>query len=221
MELLVAEIDRAAAEDGTTIAFSTIIDPELGRALQRAHAVVIGFFDPFVEVLAAEFNIRPTTAVGRYRGVADVAAYEVRLDAVEYTLATDDGLGLDRYATADVIVAGVSRVGKTPMCLYLAMQYGIHAANFPLTSEILDERRFSDILVVYRDKLYRLTIDPVQLSQIRQKGRPDSAYASLDRCAEQVDIADWLFRNATRPCPRHNGSFGRSDCGNDSRAGRS
>lgn len=200
VEATVAEINRVGAEGrATPIVFSTIIDPELGAILKGARAVVVSFFDPFVETLADELGIKPTTTVGRYHGVSDAAVYQVRLDAVEYALATDDGLGLDRYAEADVIVTGVSRVGKTPTCLYLAMQYGIRAANFPLTSEILDERRFSDLLEANRDRLFGLTIDPVQLFQIRQKRRPDSGYASLEKCASEVEIAEWLFRHGRVP----------------------
>lgn len=198
-EAIVAEINQVGSNGATPIVFSTIIDPDLGGILQRARAVVVGFFDPFVGVLSDELGIKPTTAVGRYHGISDAAAYQVRLDAVEYALATDDGLGLDRYAEADVIVTGVSRVGKTPTCLYLAMQYGIRAANFPLTSEILDERRFSELLDANIDRLFGLTIDPVQLFQIRQKRRPDSRYAQLDKCAAEVEIAEWLFRRNRVP----------------------
>ena len=199
VEAVVAEIDRIGEIGRKPIVFSTIIDPELGERLKQAKAIVIGFFEPFVEALATELDIKPTTAVGRYHGVSDSAAYQVRLDAVEFALSTDDGLGLDRYAEADVIVTGVSRVGKTPTCLYLAMQYGIRAANFPLTSEILDERKFSDVLEINSDRLFGLTIDPVQLFQIRQKRRPDSGYASLEKCASEVEIAEWLFRRKRVP----------------------
>lgn len=199
VEALVAEIDRVAGESATPIVFSTIIDSDLGQILNRANAVVVSLFDPFVASLSAEFGIEPTTTVGRYHGVLNAAAYQVRLDAVEYALATDDGLGLERYAEADVIVTGVSRVGKTPTCLYLAMQYGIRAANFPLTSEILEQRRFGDLLEANRDRLFGLTIDPVQLFQIRQKRRPESGYASLERCANEVEIAEWLFRRGRVP----------------------
>jgi len=199
VEALVAEINRVGAAGSTPIVFSTIIDAELGAMLNRADAVVVGLFDPFVAILADELGIDPTAMVGRYHGVSNAAVYQVRLDAVEYALATDDGLGLDRYGEADVIVVGVSRVGKTPTCLYLAMQYGVRAANFPLTSEILDQRRFSDVLEANIDRLFGLTIDPVQLFQIRQKRRPDSTYASLERCASEVEIAEWLFRRGRIP----------------------
>ncbi len=200
VEALVDEINRVGAGGGPApIVFSTIIDAELSAILKRASAVVVSFFDPFVASLADELGIDPTTTVGRYHGVSNAAVYQVRLDAVEYALATDDGLGLDRYGEADVIVTGVSRVGKTPTCLYLAMQYGVRAANFPLTSEILDERRFNDLLEANSDRLFGLTIDPVQLFQIRQKRRPDSTYASLERCASEVEIAEWLFRRNRIP----------------------
>lgn len=199
VEALVQEIDRAAENGPSPIVFSTIIDVELRSVLERANAVVIGFFEPFIDLLSAELGVEPTTAIGRYHGISDAGVYQVRLDAVEYALATDDGLGLEHYAAADVIVTGVSRVGKTPTCLYLAMQYGIRAANFPLTSEILDERRLTGVLEDHLDRLFGLTIAPVQLCQIRQKRRPDSSYASLERCASEIEIAEWIFRSKRVP----------------------
>ncbi len=199
VEALVNEINTAAANGQAPIVFSTIIDPDIGQMLKRADAVVVGLFEPFVERLSAEFGLSPTTAVGTYHSVSNAAVYQMRLDAVEFALATDDGLGLDRYAEADVIVTGVSRVGKTPTCLYLAMQYGVRAANFPLTSEVLDKRQFNDVLEAHSSRLFGLTIDPVQLYQIRQKRRPDSGYASLEKCTEELEIAEWLFRRRRVP----------------------
>ncbi len=191
---VVEEIDRAADRGPKPIVFSTIIDPELRGVLEQSKGFVIGMFEPFVGMLSEELGLDPTEAIGRYHGIADSSKYQLRLDAVDYSLATDDGIGVEHYGEADVIVTGVSRVGKTPTCLYLAMQYGLRAANFPLTPEQLDERRFPDLLERYKDRLYGLTIDPVQLFQIRQKRRPDSPYASLDRCSEEVAAAEWMFR---------------------------
>lgn len=199
VDAVVAEID--AVNDGSTvpIVFSTIIDPRLLERLRRSRSLVIDLFEGFVGTLSSELEIAPTAKIGRYHNIGDTAMYEVRLDAVDYVLSTDDGLGLNRYDDADVILVGVSRVGKTPTCLYLAMQYGIRAANFPLTSESLDDRRLPDVLQPYTGKLFGLSIDPIQLFHIRQKRRPDGSYATLERCGSEVEIAERIFRTHRIP----------------------
>lgn len=194
VDALVEEIDVASSMGPMPIVFSTIIDASLQRQLLGARGLVIGLFDGFVETLSAEFDLPPTTTVGRYHSIGDTDVYQVRLDAVDYALMTDDGLGIDHYRDADVILVGVSRVGKTPTCLYLAMQYGIRAANFPLTSESLDERRLPELLEPYSTRLFGLTIDPIQLFQIRQKRRPDGHYATLERCGSEVATAERIFK---------------------------
>lgn len=194
VEALVAEINETAASGPMPIVFSTIIDSELWAMLQRANGLVLGLFDVFVDTLAAEFELRPTSTIGRYHSIGNTSTYQVRLDAVDYALTTDDGLGLDHYRDADVVVIGVSRVGKTPTCLYLALQYGIRAANFPLTPGSLDAYRLPVALHDHTDRLFGLTIDPVRLFHIRQKRRPDSTYASLEQCGQEIATAERLYR---------------------------
>jgi len=196
VDALVEEIGAASRAAERPIVFSTIIDDGLRQRLLRADALVIGLFDGFVEELSNEFGAEPTETIGRYHSIGNTDVYQVRLDAVEFVLTTDDGLGLDHYQDADVILVGVSRVGKTPTCLYLAMQYGIRAANFPLTPESLDVRRLPEILDDYADRLFGLTIDPVQLFRIRQKRRPDGAYSTLEQCASEVETAEKIFRRS-------------------------
>ena len=194
VEALVIEIDEIADTGLTPIVFSTIIDPKLWRTLQSANGLVLDLFNVFVDTLATEFGEQPTATVGRYHSIGSTMTYQVRLDALDYALATDDGLGLERYRDADVIVIGPSRVGKTPTCLYLAMQYGIRAANFPLTTDSLNDHHLPKAFQAHRDRLFGLTIDPVRLFQIRQKRMPDSSYASLQRCGQEVEIAERLYR---------------------------
>ena len=196
VDALVKEIDEVAATGVAPIVFSTIIDRELARTLRGANALVLGLFEEFIDPLAEELGVPPGATVGRYHGIGDTTTYQVRLDAVDYALTTDDGLGLEHYGDADVIVIGVSRVGKTPTCLYLAMQYGIRAANFPLTPDPpRDDSRLPEALRAHTDRLFGLTIDPVRLFHIRQKRRPDSPYASLERCGQQIDLAERLYRS--------------------------
>lgn len=199
MRSLVDEIDQEAARGATPLVFSTIIDPELKASLECAEGLVMGLFELFVDTMAQEFGAQPSLTIGRYHSISNAVTYQLRLDAVEYALATDDGLGLEHYREADIIIVGVSRVGKTPTCLYLAMQYGIRAANFPLTPDMLDDRRLPEVLRLHTDRLFGLTIDPIQLFQIRRRRRPDTVYASLERCAEEVEICEWLYRTKRIP----------------------
>ena len=101
---------------------------------------------------------------------------------------------------ADVILVGVSRCGKTPTSLYLAMQYAVKAANFPLIPEDFERGTLPATLAPYRKKLFGLSIDPIRLSEVRNQRRPDSKYASLDQCLYEVAQAERLMRIENLPC---------------------
>ena len=117
----------------------------------------------------------------------------MRIDATNFALANDDGSHRD-YAKADVILVGVSRSGKTPTCLYMAMQYGIFAANYPLTDDDLESTRLPPSLQPYKSKLYGLRITPRRLQQIRQERRPNSRYASAQQVQFETRAADAIFQ---------------------------
>ena len=125
--------------------------------------------------------------------MADTHAYATRIDATNFALANDDGSVVRDYERADVILVGVSRSGKTPTCLYLAMQYGIFAANYPLTEDDLESRKLPRALEAYARKLFGLTIKPDRLQQIRNERRPDSRYSSATQVAFEVRAAESLF----------------------------
>jgi len=125
--------------------------------------------------------------------MADTHAYATRIDATNFALANDDGSVVRDYERADVILVGVSRSGKTPTCLYLAMQYGIFAANYPLTDDDLESRKVPQALEAYTRKLFGLTIKPDRLQQIRNERRPDSRYSSAQQVAFEVRAAESLF----------------------------
>jgi len=109
-------------------------------------------------------------------------------------LDNDDGARTQQYKEADIILVGVSRCGKTPTCLYMALQYGIRAANYPLTEEDMGGEDLPEILKQHREKLYGLTIDPFQLAAIRNERRPNSRYSSLDQCDLETRTAERYFR---------------------------
>src|SRR5256886_4295597 len=150
----VRRINRAAEEEGLRpIVFSTLVQDELREIVVTANALFLDLFSTFVGPLERELNTRSTHRAGRAHGMADLAAYTTRINATNFALANDDGSGGD-YALADVVLIGVSRVGKTPTCLYLALQYGVFAANYPLTEDDLEAGRLPPRLEPFRSKLY-------------------------------------------------------------------
>lgn len=125
--------------------------------------------------------------------------YDTRIEAVNYALEHDDGMTAKNYPSADLILIGVSRSGKTPTCLYLAMQYGIKVANYPLAPEDLDRLALPNVLKCYKHKLFGLTIDPLRLHQIRQERRAHSSYSALRNCRFELKRAESLYQHAQIP----------------------
>lgn len=131
--------------------------------------------------------------------MADVAIYNLRIEAINYAMAADDGHSTQHYSEADVILTGVSRSGKTPTCLYLALQYGIFAANYPLAEEDLESGQLPDRLVTFKDRLYGLTISPERLRQIRLERRAVGRYASAQQVSFELRAAERLFKRYNIP----------------------
>lgn len=179
----VARIHAAAQQDGTRpVVFSTLVNPAHRELLNQSGALVLDLFGTFLQPLEAELGVRSSQKVGYSHAVRDPSAYRVRIDAVHFALDNDDGARTRHYDKADIILIGVSRSGKTPTSLYLALQFGLYAANYPLTEEDFDDVRLPDALQPYRDKLFALVIDPERLTAIRQERMAGSRYASLQQC---------------------------------------
>jgi len=190
----VRRIDATAAEEGTRpIVFSTLVQEDVRAVVKGARGLFLDFFDAFLGPLEQELSTKSTHATGRAHGMSDLAAYTTRINATNFAVANDDGAGARDYEHADVILVGVSRSGKTPTCLYLALQYGIFAANYPLTEEDLESSRLPRPLASHVRKLYGLTIRPDRLQQIRNERRPDSRYASAQQVQYELRAADTLF----------------------------
>ncbi|GMU67705.1 MAG: pyruvate, phosphate dikinase/phosphoenolpyruvate synthase regulator [Steroidobacteraceae bacterium] len=199
-EEAVRKIDLAARETGVRpIVFSTLVQEPLRDVVKRADALFLDFFEAFVGPLESELATRSTHRTGRAHGIADTTAYTMRINATNFALANDDGSGRD-YDAADVVVVGVSRVGKTPTCLYMALQYGIFVANYPLTEDDLESGRLPKAVEPFRAKLYGLTIRPERLQQIRHERRPDSRYASQQQVQYEIRTAESLFDRYAIPC---------------------
>jgi len=194
------KINQAIGEDGARpLVFATLVNDDIRHIISSSQAVFFDLFDTFIDPLEKELEVESSHSVGKSHGLQDLAQYSARIGAVNFTLSTDDGLETDHYGGADVVVIGVSRSGKTPTCLYLSLQFGIYAANFPLTASELEDTTLPSILATYQDKLFGLTIDPYRLQQIRQERYPGESYASAKNCQFEVAQAEAMFRAAGVP----------------------
>ncbi len=190
----VRKIDLVAVQEGVRpIVFSTLVQEDVRNVVRGSKGFFLDFFDPFLAPLEKELNIQPHHTAGRAHRMADTHAYALRIDATNFALANDDGSLIRDYDRADVILVGVSRSGKTPTCLYLAMQYGVFAANYPLVDQDLESRRLPRALESHQRKLFGLTIKAERLQQIRNERRPDSRYASAAQVAFEVRAAESFF----------------------------
>lgn len=195
-----AEINETGRrEKQRPIVFSTLINDDVRMAIASGNILFIDLFADFVRRLEAELGLKSSHAMGLSHGMGDELAYQRRMDALNYTLAHDDGMHTANYDRAEVILVGVSRTGKTPTCLYLAMQYGVCAANYPLTPDDFTDSALPEPLLPHRPKLHGLTIHPERLARIRHERKPESRYASLDNCQKEIRAAEALLRQAHIP----------------------
>jgi len=191
----VAKINAAGTKDGNrAIVISTLVNPETVTILRQANALILDFFGAFISPLEAEFGMKSSHTIGRSHSLVNSAEYLARMEAINFTLAHDDGVSNAELDKADVIIIGVSRSGKTPTSLYLAIQFSIKVANYPLIPEDFERNKLPDGLTKHRHKLFGLTIDPERLSAIRQERRPGSTYASLENCRWEIEQAQKMMR---------------------------
>ena len=181
------------------IVFSTVVQDEVRAQLRDSSAAFFDFFDAFISPLENELRVKSSHAIGQAHGLGNRQQYDVRIDAINFALSHDDGATTRNYDKADIIIIGVSRTGKTPVSLYLALQYGIFAANYPLTEEDIMETGLPRVLHPFRSKLYGLSIAPERLHTIRNERRPNSRYASIQQCQIEVMRAEGLFRKNRIP----------------------
>lgn len=194
----VTQINAAAAADGQRpLVFSTLILPDVRGIVELSNALILDLFEMFIVPLETELDQPSSHAIGRSHAAG--MNYNSRMDAVNYALSHDDG-GISRELNrADVVLVGVSRCGKTPTSLYLALQFGIYAANYPLVPEDFSGGELPPALNHLKHKLYGLTIRPERLQQIRTERSPNSHYASLENCQLEVKQAESLMRQSNIP----------------------
>ncbi|MEO8080681.1 MAG: pyruvate, water dikinase regulatory protein [Caldimonas sp.] len=193
---VVREINHTADVEGRRpVVFVTLVDPEiLAVVKERSRGLVMDMFNTFIEPLEAEFGVTSNHRVGRFADVSDSQEYTDRIESINFALVHDDGQSSRNLAEADVILVGVSRSGKTPTSLYLAMQHGIKAANYPLIPEDFERRSLPASLAPFRAKCFGLTIDPERLARIRNERRPNSKYASAENCRYEVREGEAMMK---------------------------
>jgi [pyruvate, water dikinase]-phosphate phosphotransferase / [pyruvate, water dikinase] kinase len=196
----VSSINQAASKYGVQpIIFTTLVNAELNSIVSKANGLILDMFQTFVAPLEAALDMKSTHAMNRLHHNADTEAYKNRIEAINYSLAHDDGQSNQNLAEADVILIGISRVGKTPTSLYLAMQYGLKAANYPLIPEDFERGQLPKDLLPFQQKLFGLMIDAERLSEIRNERRPGSNYAKLENCRYEINEATAMMKKQSIP----------------------
>ena len=175
------------------IIFSTLVQDELREIIKTVNGLHLDIFDVFIGPLEKELKQKSVRKSGLAHGMSDTKNYMKRIEATNFALSNDDGSILKHYDMADIILIGVSRSGKTPTCLYLAMQYGIYAANFPLTEFELEDGLIPKSLKRYHKKLFGLTIAPERLRQIRKERRSLGNYSSIKQISFEVRESERMF----------------------------
>jgi regulator of PEP synthase PpsR (kinase-PPPase family) len=193
-ECLVRIEAEVASGNGQPIVFSTLVNQDVREVFRRANALFLDFFETFIDPLEAGLGVKSSHTIGRSHSAMDKKEYQQRMEAINFAMAHDDGSSHRDLGQADVILVGVSRSGKTPTSLYLAMQFGVKAANYPLIPEDFDRGQLPEALRDDKTRLYGLTIAAERLHEIRKERRPGSRYAELDNCRFEIDQAEAMMR---------------------------
>jgi len=194
-EECLARIEAESANGaGQPVVFSTLVNQDVRQVVRRSRALFIDFFETFIGPLEAGLGVKSSHTIGRSHSAMDKKEYQQRIEAINFAMAHDDGASHRELGEADVILVGVSRSGKTPTSLYLALQFGVKAANYPLIPEDFQRMQLPEALRSQKGKLYGLTIAPERLHEIRKERRPDSRYADLDNCRFEIEEAAKLMR---------------------------
>lgn len=193
-EVLVDEINRESAlHSYRPLVFATMPEDEINMVIEEADCHYYEIFESFLDQIGHDLHTEPTRESGLSHGLINEKNYDARIDALNFTLKHDDAMVLKTLGDADVIIVGVSRSGKTPTSLYLALKFGIKAANYPVTDDDFDRNELPQVLLDNRDKLFATSIKAKRLHQIREKRRPNSQYSSLETCKSEIKKAQVLY----------------------------
>ena len=196
----IAHIKKVAANSKSTpIVFTSLSDESLKNLFAANDISIFDIFSSFIPEMESHLNTHASRAIGETHGMGNASGYLQRIDALNFALSHDDGMKLDTLKHADIVLTGVSRSGKTPTCLYLAMHYNLKTANYPLTDSDFDNTHLPEALSTSQNRIFGLTISPAQLCKIRAERKPDSKYASLKQCEYEIKQAETIYKNAKLP----------------------
>ncbi len=187
----IKQIDDAAEKSGVRpLVFITFVNDSHRDELILCEGVFFDLFGAFLDPLEQELKEKSSHSIGISHGIVDPVRYTNRIGAVNFAVHCDDGLNIRDYSKADLVLVGVSRAGKTPVCLYLGMQFGLFCANYPLTDQDLERTSLPSALEKHRARLFGLTIRPERLQQIRQERRSRGTYGTMAQCRFEVSQAE-------------------------------
>jgi len=192
------QINDSCITEKPALVFHSIIDEDIRNIIESCDGISYDFLNTFVAPLEQQLGTKADPKTHRTHGIAN-EAYSARIDAINYSLDNDDGISLKHLDKAEIILVGVSRCGKTPSSLYLAMQFGIATANYPFICEDMEDLKLPAELKRNKSKIFGLTIDPFRLHEIRTQRRADSKYASLRQCRAEVKEVEMLYRRERIP----------------------
>ncbi|EKO3490322.1 kinase/pyrophosphorylase [Vibrio fluvialis] len=198
---LIKQIEHSFQRNGVRpLVFFSIVIPEFRTRLLNAPAHCYDVLESIVQRVKDDIQMEPTPKLQRSRSVGkDSNTYFDRIAAIEYTLAHDDGISTKGLDQADVILLGVSRSGKTPTSLYMAMQFGLRVVNYPFIADDIRALKLLPEFEIHRHKLFGLTIDPERLTEIRENRLSGSDYASTEQCQTELATVEALFRREAIP----------------------
>ncbi|ENI4127611.1 kinase/pyrophosphorylase [Vibrio fluvialis] len=198
---LIKQIEHSFQRNGVRpLVFFSIVIPEFRSRLLNAPAHCYDVLESIVQRVKDDIQMEPTPKLQRSRSVGkDSNTYFDRIAAIEYTLAHDDGISTKGLDQADVILLGVSRSGKTPTSLYMAMQFGLRVVNYPFIVDDIRALKLLPEFEIHRHKLFGLTIDPERLTEIRENRLSGSDYASTEQCQTELATVEALFRREAIP----------------------
>ena len=194
------QIEKSFQDSGMRpLVFHTIINARVKEIISSSAGISYSFLDQFVAPLENELGVEAKPEKHRTHSIHE-QTYDIRIQAVNFAMANDDGADPKNYDEADIILIGVSRSGKTPTSLYLALQYGINAANYPFTEDdMVNALKLPNVLHAHKEKLFGLTINAKLLHQIRSERRVNSRYASLKQCQMELKETEDLYRREKIP----------------------
>lgn len=178
---------------------STLANESISQIIHQSDALVLDLFQRILPDMERLLNQHSAHQTGLSHRISNQLSYESRIDAIDFSMIHDDGGTTRFYDKADIIIVGVSRSGKTPTCLYLALQFGLKAANYPITEEDMLSESLPKPIKAYQNKLFGLTTNAKRLFHIRQQRLPQSRYASMEQCHKEIQAVEKMFRQLNVP----------------------